>query len=89
MKSLSLTVDRLLSNPSFIQVRGKLLLASEDKMRIILELKTKKHVSLFGPFEDVDLAALVNKDVIAFTKEGEPTKVFNTLAIPKQARKPV
>ncbi|HEX2899289.1 MAG TPA: hypothetical protein VHS96_06185 [Bacteroidia bacterium] len=84
MKPVSLQIDRLLSNPSFEQVRGKLILVTDDRGKIIMELKSKTMKTIFGPFSDTDWASLEKKEVIAFVKAGEETKVFEAKLVPRE-----
>jgi hypothetical protein len=86
MKSLPIALDRLLANPSYERVEGKLLKVSEDGSRAILELKGKKLRTLMGPLADADWAAMVEKAVIAFLKAGEPTRVFEAKLIPRELK---
>ncbi|MFM2375645.1 MAG: hypothetical protein RLZZ165_742 [Bacteroidota bacterium] len=86
MKSLPIALDRLLLNPSYERIEGKLLKVAEDASRIILELKDKKLKTLLGPFPVTDWASLENRTVIAFLKAGEQTRVYDCKAIPKADR---
>lgn len=83
MKSLPIALDRMLANPSYERVEGKLLKVSDDKSRIILELKGKKLRTLLGPFSETDWGVLTDKLVIAFVKAGEEIRVFDAKQIPK------
>lgn len=86
MKALPIQLDRLLSNPSFEQVRGKLLLVSDDRSRIIIEFKGKKVKTLFGPFPEVDWQALLNREVVAFVKPEEITQIYDLKTLPREAK---
>jgi hypothetical protein len=84
MKAVSLLLDRLLANPSIEQVRGKLTLVTDDRSKIILELKSKQIKTVFGPFGDMDLKALVKKEVIVFVRPGEESWVFDVKHLPRE-----
>lgn len=84
MKPLPFTLNRLLSDPAYQQISGKLLKIFDDKSRIIVELKDKKVKSLFGPFPDVELSKLFEKAIVAFVREGEATRIFDAKQIPKE-----
>jgi hypothetical protein len=84
MKAVSLLLDRLLANPSIEQVRGKLTLVTDDRSKIILELKTKQIKTVFGPFGEMDLKALVKKEVIVFVRPGEESWVFDVKVLPRE-----
>lgn len=84
MKAVSLVLDRLIANPSIEQVRGKLTLVTEDRSKIILELKSKQIKTVFGPFGDTDLNALVKKEVIVFVRPGEEAYVFDVKYMPRE-----
>lgn len=86
MKSLPIALDRMLANPTYERVEGKLLKVSDDKMRIILELKGKKLRTLLGPFAETDWELLGNKLVVAFAKAGEATRVFDAKKLPREER---
>ncbi len=88
MKSLPIALDKLLSNPSYERVDGKLMKAADDGTRIILELPGKKLRTLLGPFADTEWAPLVDKMIVAFVKEGEVTRAYDAKLLPRDRKGP-
>ncbi len=86
MKSLPIALDRLLSNPSYQRIDGKLIKVADDRSRIIIEFKNKKLQTLMGPFADGHLPGLMEKNVIAFVKAGEVTQIFDSKLLPKDQK---
>jgi hypothetical protein len=84
MKSLPIALDRMLANPSYERIEGKLIKVVPDNSRVILELKGKKFRTLMAPFGEATYIGLQDKAIVAFVKAGDTTQIFDAKLIPRE-----